>query len=104
MNFEIGCLLIGALLLGVAGIASRVERLPLTETMIYFVGGAAMGPLGLGLLSLDAQTHSKLLERLSEVAVIVSLFTAGLKLRIPLKDIKWRVPLRLAFLSMTLTV
>jgi sodium/hydrogen antiporter len=38
------------------------------------------------------------------VAVIISLFTAGLKLRIPLSDHRWRPPLRLAFVSMTATV
>lgn len=104
MTFETGYLLLGVLLIGVAAVASRVKRLPLTETMIYFVGGAAVGQLGLGLLSLDAQDHSQLLERLTEVAVIVALFTAGLKLRIPLRSPRWRIPLRLAFLSMTLTV
>jgi hypothetical protein len=41
------------------------------------------------LLVLDAQAHSKLLERLAEIAVIVSLFTAGLKLRISLRHRRW---------------
>ena len=34
----------------------------------------------------------------------LALFTAGLKLRIPMEDHRWRPPLRLAFVSMTLTV
>jgi NhaP-type Na+/H+ or K+/H+ antiporter len=38
------------------------------------------------------------------VAVIVSLFTAGLKLPVPLGDRLWWIPTRLAFVSMTLTV
>src|ERR671914_1673776 len=45
-----------------------------------------------------------LLERLTEFAVIVSLFTAGLKLRLPLSEKRWRLPLRLASVSMALTV
>jgi NhaP-type Na+/H+ or K+/H+ antiporter len=45
-----------------------------------------------------------LLERLTEVAVILSLFSAGLKLRLPLKDREWRVALRLALGAMVLTV
>jgi NhaP-type Na+/H+ or K+/H+ antiporter len=36
--------------------------------------------------------------------VIVSLFTAGLKLRMPWRDPRWWLPVRLAFLSMTVTV
>lgn len=47
---------------------------------------------------------SALLERLTEVSVIISLFTAGLKLRTPLSDSRWRLVMRLAFGSMTLTV
>jgi len=104
MTFETGYALLGALLIVVVVIASQVKRLPLTETIIYLLAGAVLGPLGFGLLALDASTHAKLLERLAEIAVIVSLFTAGLKLRIPLRDGRWRIPLRLAFLSMTLTV
>jgi NhaP-type Na+/H+ or K+/H+ antiporter len=41
--------------------------------------------------------QSALLERVTEVAVIVSLFTAGLKLRQPFKDRRWLLPVRLAF-------
>ncbi len=104
MDFETGYALLGALLIVVVVIASRVKRLPLTETMIYLLAGAVLGPVGFGLLALDASTHSKLLERLAEIAVIVSLFTAGLKLRIPLRDGRWRIPLRLAFVSMAITV
>jgi len=104
MTFETGYALLGALLITAAALASFVKRLPLTETMIYLVAGGAVGSLGWGLVSFDAQMNSKLLERLAEVAVIVSLFTAGLKLRVPLNDGRWHVPLRLAFGSMTLTV
>jgi NhaP-type Na+/H+ or K+/H+ antiporter len=55
-------------------------------------------------LRLDPLADSCLVERVTEVAVIVSLFTAGLKLRLPLSDDPWRLTLRLAFMSMALTV
>ena len=70
MSFETGYLMLGALLIAVAGIASRVKQLPLTETMIYLVVGCVVGPFGFGILWLDAQTNSVLLERLSELAVL----------------------------------
>src|SRR5688572_16728099 len=104
MTFEVWYFILGALLITVAVLASSVKRLPLTETMIYFTAGALLGPLGFGALSLDAREQSMLLERLSEVAVIVSLFTTGLKLRVPLRDRRWWIPIRLAFASMALTV
>jgi len=38
------------------------------------------------------------------VAVCISLFAAGLKMRSPFNETRWRLPLRLAFISMTATV
>jgi NhaP-type Na+/H+ or K+/H+ antiporter len=104
VTFDLSYLLLGTLLVGVAVAASFLRRLPLTETMIYLVLGALVGPLGAGLYSFDARAQAPFLERLAEIAVIVSLFTAGLKLRLPLRDPQWWTSLRLAFASMTLTV
>ena len=38
------------------------------------------------------------------MAVLISLFTVGLKLGLPLSDKGWRLPVRLAFVSMAITV
>jgi sodium/hydrogen antiporter len=97
-------LILGALFLCVAIIGSYVSRLPLSTTIVYLGVGYALGPQGFGMFAIDAIQNAPFVERITEVAVIVSLFTAGLKLRIPLRDPRWRPPLRLAFLSMTLTV
>jgi NhaP-type Na+/H+ or K+/H+ antiporter len=96
---------VAGVLLLVAGVAgSYVKRLPLSSAMLYLVAGFLLGPYGAGVLSLDAEKHAGTLERLTEVAVIVSLFTAGLKLRTPLKHRRWRPAFRLASVSMMLTV
>jgi NhaP-type Na+/H+ or K+/H+ antiporter len=97
-------ILVGSLFLGVAVVGSYVRRLPLSTAMLYLAVGLTLGPGGLGLIRLDPLQDAPFLERVSEVAVIISLFTAGLKLRIPLSDRRWRPPLRLAFGSMTATV
>jgi NhaP-type Na+/H+ or K+/H+ antiporter len=104
VTFELLYLLLGVLLVSVAMLASSVRRLPLSETMIYLAVGATFGPLGLGLLFIDPAAHSGLLERLAEIAVIISLFTTGLKLRVPLRDRQWWIPIGLASSSMALTV
>lgn len=104
MTFDLGYFLLGTLLIAVAALGSVAKRLPFTTTMIYLVAGVLVGPLGLGFVTFDVMAHTKLLERLAEIAVVVSLFTTGLKLRVPLRDGRWRVPLRLAFGSMALTV
>ena len=104
VNFGLLYLLVGVLLVAVAVLASFVKRLPLSETMIYLAAGTFLGPLGLGLFSIDALAHAGLIERLAEIAVIVSLFTTGLKLRVPLRDRQWWIPFGLASGSMVLTV
>ncbi len=72
--------------------------------MLYLGVGALIGPASLGMLRLDPLSNARTLETLTEVAVIVSLFTAGLKLRLPLTDRRWSVAVRLALVSMVVTV
>lgn len=81
-----------------------LKRLPLTTSIIYMLIGFLLGAFGSGLVKLDPLENAAILEHLTEVAVIISLFTAGLKLRIPLKEGRWKIALRLAFISMTITV
>jgi NhaP-type Na+/H+ or K+/H+ antiporter len=95
-------LLIGAALLAVSLAHNRVQRLPLSMGMLYLVAGFAIGRWGPGRLDVLRDAH--LLERATELAVILSLFTCGLKLRPAITLANWHVPLRLAFVSMALTV
>ena len=104
MNPELWYLIIGVLLVLVAVSGTVVKRLPFTATMVYLGLGAVLGPLGLGLFIVDPLRRAPLLEHAAEVAVIISLFTTGLKLRVPLREKIWLVPIRLAFTSMTITV
>lgn len=97
-------LVVGGLLVLLAVAGSVLRRLPLSVAMVYLAAGVLVGPPVLGLFHVDPVEQSALLERITEVAVIVSLFSAGLKLRTPLRDPRWGVPVRLAFVSMTLTV
>ncbi len=97
-------LVVGALLIMIAAGGSLLKRLPVSTAMICVVLGFAFGPMGAGLIRLDPIGDSGFLELLTEAAVIVSLFTAGLKLRLPLRNRFWWVPFRLAVLSMVLTV
>jgi sodium/hydrogen antiporter len=104
MKVEFWYLIIGALLIAIALISSVVKRLPLTTTMLYLGVGVLIGPLAFNVARFDLIRNAVVLERITEIAVIVSLFTAGLKLRWPFRDSRWRVPLCLSFVSMSLTV
>jgi NhaP-type Na+/H+ or K+/H+ antiporter len=104
MSFNLWFIVAGTVFLLMALSASVLKKLPLTTTMLYLAFGFGIGPAGLALINFDPVEKSALLERLTEIAVIVSLFSAGLKLRTPLSDPLWRLPIRLAFGSMALTV
>jgi NhaP-type Na+/H+ or K+/H+ antiporter len=104
MKLESWYLIFGALLVVIALTASAVRRWPLTTTMLYLLTGVVLGPLGFGVASIHSLDQARLLERAAELVVIVSLFSAGLKLRAPFQDGKWKVPVRLAFVSMAVTV
>ena len=104
MPFSYWFVVSGLVLTLMALAATSLRRLPLSASQLYLLVGVAIGPLGIGLLVFDPIEHAKPLEILTEIAVILSLFAAGLKLRTPLHEPIWRLPLRLATVSMTLTV
>ena len=102
--FTIWFVIAGALLIGMALAGTVLKRLPLTAAMFYLTAGALLGPWGVGLLHVDALSDAGALERLTEIAVIISLFTAGLKLRLPVFDRRWRAAILLATVAMLLTI
>ena len=104
LNFTTWYIVAGALLVAMALGGTVLKRLPLTTSLLYLLVGVGLGPWGVGLIRLDPVRDAALLERATEFVVIVSLFTAGLKLRVPPSDPLWRLPLRLASVSMVLTV
>ncbi len=104
MHTALWFIIAGTLLTVMALAATTLRRLPLSSSQLYLLVGLGLGPLGLGLLIVNPIEQAKLLEVVTEIVVTLSLFAAGLKLRTPLSDGRWKRPVRLATLSMTLTV
>ena len=104
MVFPLWSVLIGLLLIVMALAGTVLARLPLSTAMLYLVVGVGVSPVVLGWTGFGPLTHTVLMERLTEVVVLVSLFTAGLKLSHGLGDRRWLLPLRLATVSMLVTV
>lgn len=104
MEFALWSLIVGALLVVMALSATVMQRLPLSTAMLYLLVGLAVSPLGLGMLAAHPLRHTVLLERMAEVVVLLSLFTAGLKLSPGLRERHWVLPVRLALNSMVITV
>jgi len=97
-------LLIGLLMLARGLAATTISRSPFTSAIVYLGVGLLLGPSCLNLFNFDPAKESKLLEMLAEIALLISLFSAGIKMPVPFKLSRWNAPLRLAWVSMTLTV
>jgi sodium/hydrogen antiporter len=102
VSFTRWYLIVGILLVALVLTGARIKRLPLTTAMVYLGVGWLLG--WLGWIRFDPLASNPWLEHLSEIAVILSLFNAGLKLRAPLGSRLWRLPVAMASLSMTITV
>lgn len=97
-------ILIGGLLLVMGLASSGLKRLPVTSAIIYFAVGLLVGPTVLNFFHFNPFKESALLEVLTEVAVLISLFSAGIKMPVPFSFARWRMPIFLATVSMTITV
>lgn len=95
---------LGALLLTMGFSAASVRKLPLTTSMIYLAIGLVIGPTLLNAFHFNPLQQSPLLEIVTEVAVLLSLFAAGMKMPVPVTRARWRRPVLLAFVSMSITV
>ena len=95
---------VGVLLLAMGLTVPVIKRLPVTSAIIYLVAGIILGPMGLELFHFNPLKESGLLEVLTEIAVLISLFSAGVKMPAPMSYARWRNPIRLAFLSMAISV
>jgi sodium/hydrogen antiporter len=71
---------------------------------VYLAAGLVLGPSLLGVFRFDPVKQSSLLEVLTEIAVLISLFSAGVKMPVPVTWRRWGPPVRLAWVSMTITV
>jgi NhaP-type Na+/H+ or K+/H+ antiporter len=97
-------LLIGCLMLARGLAATTISVLPVTSAIVYLVVGIVLGPVVTGIFSFDPVKQSHMLETLTEIAVLISLFSAGVKMPVPITFKRWGPSFRLAWLSMSLTV
>ena len=97
-------LLVGGLLLAMGLTSPVLKRLPVTPAILYLAVGLLVGPTVLNLFHFNPLKQSALLEVLTEVVVLISLFSAGVKMPVPFSFARWRTPVLLATVSMTVSV
>jgi NhaP-type Na+/H+ or K+/H+ antiporter len=104
MTTTLWFILIGCLMLTRGLAATTISRLPVTSAIVYLIVGLLLGPVGLGVFRFDAIKQSRVMETLTEVAVLISLFSAGVKMPVPITYRRWGPSIRLAWVSMSITV
>ena len=97
-------LLVGGLLLFMGLTSALLKRLPITSAIVYLAVGLLVGPTVLNLFHFNPLQQSALLQVLTEAAVLISLFSAGVKMPVPVSLLRWRTPMLLATLSMSISV
>jgi sodium/hydrogen antiporter len=96
--------LVGVLLVVIALLGRFLDRLPVSPAMIYLLVGFTLGPAVFDVLELHPLRELEMLEAITEIALLIALFTVGVKMRVPIGDWRWSLPLRLATVSMVLTI
>jgi len=76
-----------------------LARWSISPVILGIIVGLVAGPLGLRLIEPQLAEDGALIQSLSEAALLICLFCAGLRLRAPLEWAPWRVPLQLASLT-----
>lgn len=99
-------LIIGLLLLVVTLGSGWIKRLPLSFALIYLLMGIFLGSEGIGIIQLRENNvfNAKILERLTEFVVIVSVFSCGLKIIHPRRWKIWNITARLIGLLMPISI
>jgi NhaP-type Na+/H+ or K+/H+ antiporter len=95
-------LVIGVLLVFVTLGSGWISRLPLSYAIIYLVTGIILSPYGFNLIQF--RPDAEFLERLTEIVVIISLFSCGLKMNRPLNIWAWQSTVRLIGILMPLCI
>lgn len=95
-------LVLGLLLLFVTLGSGWISRLPLSYALIYLVVGIFLSPYGFNLVQI--RPDAEFLERLTEMVVLISLFSCGLKMNRPFRAWAWNSTARLIGILMPFSI
>ena len=100
--YILGFLIVGVLLLLVTLGSGLISRLPLSYALIYLVVGICLSPYGFSVVQIRPGTE--FLQRASELVVLISLFSCGLKMSRPLRFRTWNSTIRLIVFLMPISI
>lgn len=101
-TYILDLLVIGLLLLTVTLGSGWITRSPFSFALIYLIVGIILSPYGFNLIQI--RPGAGFLEKLTEIVVLISLFSCGLKMNRPLNLTSWGSTIRLIGLLMPLSI
>jgi len=104
--FAIGLLFVGVAVFAAVGALSHQHERAFSASLIYLVLGAAAAAViaASGVGWVDPVQDAELIDHLTEIAVVIALFSAGLKLDRPLTRSAWGSTARLLLVAMPVTI
>jgi sodium/hydrogen antiporter len=105
-TFDLGILFVGIAVFAAVGALSHQRERAFSASLIYLGlgAGAAVAIGALDIDWIDPIADAELIEHLAEAALVIALFSAGLKLDRPLTFRDWSTVSRLLLLAMPLTI
>jgi hypothetical protein len=103
-NYVIILVILGVSGLGMAYMALITKKIRVSYSVLYVILGFALYSLISSLPHADPRVEESITLRLTELDVIVSLMDTGLKIDEKFSFRKWAVPLRLASITMLLSI
>jgi NhaP-type Na+/H+ or K+/H+ antiporter len=94
--------IIGLFVFVYSAVPGGVERAPITGPIVLTAFGMALGPVGLGWLSLDVELEG--LRALAELTLALVLFTDAANAHLTVLGKSWRTPERLLLIGLPLTI
>ena len=79
--------IVGAILVVMALAFSKIKQLPLTASTVYLAVGYLLSRTGV--LAIESVAAAPAIEIVSEIVVLISIFTVGLKLSVPWGETGW---------------
>ena len=101
--YEVGLIIVGVALLGAVVLPRLLEHRPLSFPIVYVALGFVLFAVLPGAPALDPIENAGVVERLTELVVIISLMGAGLKLDRPFDLRSWSSTWRLLAITLPLT-
>jgi NhaP-type Na+/H+ or K+/H+ antiporter len=102
--FDLLVLAIGAALIVTTVGFGWLEGLNVSKTFVYLAIGLLAGPLVLDLAPADVLAATPVLERVTELGVIISLVVLGIRIDRPVSWRNWQSTVRLILIVMPLTI